>query len=142
MVLSAKSDCLEGAWEFVRYYLTDEYQGSLGWGLPVSKKYFDQQAEQGTKRPTYTDYETGEEVEYDEAFWMNGEEIVLDPLTEEQMNKVVAFVESVDTPYYSDDDVLNIINEELGSFYTGQKSAKDTAAIIQNRVQLYVEENR
>jgi hypothetical protein len=73
---------------------------------------------------------------------MNGEEIVLDPLTEEQMNKVVAFVESVDTPYYSDDDVLNIINEELGSFYTGQKSAKDTAAIIQNRVQLYVEENR
>jgi hypothetical protein len=73
---------------------------------------------------------------------MNGEEITLDPLSDEQMDRVVAFIESVDSPYYYDSDVLDIVNEELGAYYSGQKSAKDTASVIQNRVQLYVEENR
>jgi hypothetical protein len=141
-VLSAKSDCLEGAWEFARYYLTDEYQSSLTWGLSVNRKYFLEQAEKGKQRPSYTDYGTGEVVEYDQTFWMNGEEITLDPLSDEQMDRVVAFIESVDSPYYYDSDVLDIVNEELGAYYSGQKSAKDTASVIQNRVQLYVEENR
>ena len=51
-------------------------------------------------------------------------------------------METVNTKYYYNESVLNIINEEMGSFYSGQKSAADAAAIIQSRVQLYVDESR
>lgn len=35
MALSARSDNMGGAWDFARYYLTDEYQKSLKSSLPV-----------------------------------------------------------------------------------------------------------
>ena len=142
LVLSAKSKVLDGAWEFVRYYLTDEYQEDLSYGLPVNKKIYLEKSVQATKRPTYTDWETKEEVEYDQTMYINGEDIIIPPLSEEQLKQVLDYMETVDTKYYYNESVLNIINEEMGSFYSGQKSAADAAAIIQSRVQLYVDESR
>ena len=48
------------------------------------------------------------------------------------------------TPYFSvkDDAVINIINEEAGAYYSGQKGIDDVVSIIQNRIQLYVNENK
>lgn len=141
LLLSAKSDYLDAAWDFVRYYLTDEYQSSIAWGLPLQKAAFMKQSEKALKKPTYTD-ESGNEVEYDETYWINEEEIILPPLSQQQLDQLISFVESVDTPYYYNQDVLDIINEEMGAFYSGQKTAKDTAAIIQSRTQIFVDENR
>lgn len=142
MVLSAKSSVLDGAWEFVRYYLTDEYQEKLSYGLPVNKKIFQEKSEQATKRPTYTDWATKEEIEYDQTMYINGEEIVIPPLSEEQLKQLLDYMETVNTKHYYNESVLNIINEEMGSFYSGQKSAADAAAVIQSRVQIYVDESR
>jgi hypothetical protein len=41
-----------------------------------------------------------------------------------------------------DNEIDQIISEETGAFFSGQKSAKDVAGIIQNRVSTYVNENR
>lgn len=142
MVLSAKSKNLDGAWDFARYYLTDEYQESLDYCLPINKKCFMEEMQKATKRPTSVDYETQEEVEYDDTMYINGEEIIIQPLSQAQLDQLIQFVESVNTPYYYNMDVMNIINEEMGSFYSGQKTARDAAAIIQSRAQLYVDENR
>jgi len=140
-VLSSKSANLDGAWEFIRYYLTEEYQGEMDWGLPVNKQIFMERAQEATKKPTYMD-ENGNEVEYEETFWINDEEVPLPPLSQEQVDQIVEFIMSVDQGYYYNDNVLNIINEEMGAFYSGQKSAQDTANIIQSRAQIYVDENR
>lgn len=140
-VLSAKSANLEGAWSFVRYYLTDEYQEGIEWGLPVNKRVFMELAQEATQNPTYTD-ENGNEVEYDQTYWINNEEIALPPLTQEQVDQLTEFIMSVDRPYYYSADILNIVNEEMDAFYTGQKSAQDVANIIQSRAQIYVDENR
>lgn len=142
MVLSARSKNLEGAWDFARYYLTNEYQESLQYTLPVNKECFMRESQKATKRPTYTDYETNELIEYDNTMYINGEEVIIPPLNQEQLDQVVQYIESVNTPYYYNEDVLNIVNEEMGSFYSGQKTARDAAAIIQSRAQLYVDENR
>ncbi|MCM1304352.1 MAG: extracellular solute-binding protein [Lachnospiraceae bacterium] len=139
--LSAKSANLDGAWEFIRYYLTDEYQSTMDWGIPVNKQMFLEEAQEATKKPTYID-EDGNEVEYEETYWINDEEIPLPPLSQEQVDQIVDFVMSVNQGYYYNDNVLNIINEEMGAFYSGQKSAQDTANVIQSRVQIYVDENR
>ncbi len=140
-VISSRSLYPEGAWEFVRYYLTEEYQSERGWGLPTIKSLFMEQANEATKRPYYLDAD-GNKVEYDDYFWMNGEEIILEPMSQEQVNEIVDFILSVDKINYYNQEVTNIINEDMEAFYSGQKTAQDVAAIIQSRVQIYVEENR
>lgn len=139
--LSAKSKHLDAAWDFMRYYLTEEYQKEMGWGLSVHKNLLVENAQKATQRPYYLD-ENGEKIEYDDYFYMNGEEIKLDPMTQAQVDEVVDFALSVNKRYYNNTEVLNIINEEMGGFFDGKKPARDVAAIIQSRVQLYVDENR
>ena len=63
-------------------------------------------------------------------------------LTQEQVDEIVAFILSIDKCYYYNESVMNIINEEMPAFYTGQKTAQEVAKTIQNRAQLYVDENR
>lgn len=140
-VLSSKSANLDGAWEFIRYYLTEEYQRDRNWGMSVNRQIFLEEAQEATKKPSYTD-ENGNIVEYEETFWINDEEIPLPPMTQEQLDQITDFVMSVDRAYYYNEDVLNIINEEMGAFYSGQKSAQDTANIIQSRAQIFVDEHR
>lgn len=138
--ISAKSGNKDGAWEFLRYYLTDEYQESLTYGLPVQKDVFVEKAQEARNKPYYIDGD-GNKQEYDETFWMNGESIPLDPMTQEQIDQVTNAVYSVDRVYYYNTDVMNIINEEMDYFFQDQKTAEDVAETIQRRVQVYVDEN-
>ena len=140
--ISARSKYQDGAWEFVRYYLTDEYQeGDDNYWIPVQKDMFDKMVQEATERPYYLN-EDGEKEEYDEYFYMNGEQIPLDPMTQEQVDELVEYVCSVDQPYRDTTDVFNIIQEEIDAFFTGQKGASEVADIIQRRAQVYVDENR
>ena len=139
--LSARSANLEGAWEFARYYLTDEYQQTLEWGMPVSRTVFMEKAQEALERPYYLD-ENGNKVQYAETFSMNGESIELDPMTQEQIDQVVAFIESVNTRSYYNQDISKILEEEVEAYFTGQKSAQEVAQVIQSRAQIYVSENR
>lgn len=141
LALSAKSKNLEGAWEFVRYYLTEECQKELEWGLPVSKAVFMEKSKEALGRPFYLD-ENGEKVEYDNYFYINGESIILEPLTQKQVDQVVELIMATDKLSYYDEDIQNIITEEVAAFFEGQKSAAEVAQIIQSRVQIYVDENR
>ncbi len=140
-VIYSKSPNIDGAWEFMRYYLTDEYQESLQYALPVNREIFLSKAQKATEIPYYID-ENGKKVESKDNFYMNTEIIPLDSMTQEQVDRVVNFIESVDRPFYDDAEVLKIIEEEAAPFFLGQKNVKEVAEIIQNRVQLYVNEHR
>lgn len=139
--LSAKSKNLDGAWEFLRYYLTEEYQGGQQYNLPTNKKVFDEMAKNGMQKPFYIDGE-GNKVEYDMYFDINGESVILDPLSQEQVDQLVDVITSAKKKNYSNTDIENIINEETAAFFEGQKSAKDVAQIIQSRAQIFVDEHR
>lgn len=139
--ISARSANIDGAWQFLRYYLTDEYQSELEWMMPTQKKFFMEAAQKATERPYYMD-ENGEKQEYDDYYYMNGEEIKLDPLTQEQVDEVVNYIFSINKCYYGNADVANIINEEIPSYFAGQKSAQEVAKVIQSRAQIYVNEKR
>lgn len=141
IVLSSKSTDLEGAWEFVRYYLTDEYQSTVSWQMPVNKEMFLAKAQEATQRPYYLD-ENGEKIEYDDTMWINGESIPLPPMSQETVDQITTFIQSVNRVAYYNNDIQNIISEEVGPFFEGQKTAEEVANIIQNRVQIYVNESR
>lgn len=139
--ISAKSQYIDGAWQFLRYYLTDEYQETLNYDLPVRKDILEEKAKEALSRPYYTDWQTGEKIEYDESFYINGEEIPLPPMSQAQLDQIMEYIYSVKKAAYYNEDVTNIINEEMGAFFSGQKEARDVANIIQNKVQLFVDEN-
>lgn len=138
--ISAKSKHKDVAWEFLRYYLVDDYQSKLTYGLPIQKKYFKEQAQEALQRPYWVNKD-GEKEYYDDYFWMNGERIPLSPMSQEQIDEAVAMIESITKHPYENQELMNIINEDMGAFFSGQKSAQEVAETIQNRAQLYVDEN-
>ena len=124
--------------------LTQEYQDKIQeqeYNLPVLRSTFEKNVQDATKKPYYMD-ENGNKVEYDETYYINGEEILLPQLTQEQVDRIVSFVESVNKRGYYNEAISNIISEEAGAYFSGQKSARDVASVIQSRVQVYVNENR
>ncbi len=139
-VLSAKSKKLDAAWDFIRYYLTDEYQNKMNWGIPVSKDAFQEKSKDATCK-SYWVNEKGEKEEYDDYFDINGESIILEPLNQQQLEELVTCIESVNKRSYYSQELQKIITEEVEAFFTGQKSAADVAKIIQSRAQIYVNEN-
>ncbi len=125
--ISAHSDHIEGAWEFLRYYLTDDYQSGLRRGLPVQEKIFlenSRSALSGSQSDS-----TDKEVAAPE------------PMTEKQLEKLVTFLLSVNRRYYENEEIMNIVSEEIEAFFAGDKTAEETAKLIQNRVQLYLDTN-
>ena len=86
--ISENSANKQGAWDFVKYYLSPEYQNSdENWSLPVMKSAFEAQALKATEKPFWID-ENGEKVEYDDYFYLNGESIVIDRFTYYSLQQV------------------------------------------------------
>ncbi len=141
LAMSSKSRNKEGAYSFLRYFLTEEYQSEIEYGFPISIKQLDAMAEEATKVSTYTD-ENGQIVESPEMFYLNGMEIEIEPMTQEQAESFKADLYSITNVYYYDENLMRIIEEETAAYFSGQKKAKDVADIIQSRVQIYVNENR
>lgn len=145
--ISSKSANQEGAWKFLRFFLTQEYQENKDYkygysnGLPILKSMVRSEIDKLKERPYWED-EDGTKNYYDYTMWTNGESITLDPFTQAEADQLYDFICSVTKPAYYDENVINIVTEEAGSFFAGSKPAKDVAAMIQNRVQLYVNENQ
>lgn len=141
MVMSAKSAHKEGAWEFLRYYLSDGYQKEIQYGFPLSVKYIDAMADKATRRPTYED-EEGNEVETDDYIYIDGMEVKLEPMSLAEADRFKEDLYSFTQVYNYDENLIQIVQEETAAFFGGQKNAKDVAHIVQSRAQIYVNENR
>ncbi|MBQ7926840.1 MAG: extracellular solute-binding protein [Lachnospiraceae bacterium] len=139
--ISAKSGNIDGAWSFLRQYMTKEGQEKLEWYLPVMESVLDAKSVEATQKPYWTD-EFGNKQEYDNTMYVNGEEIVIPPLSQEQLDELMNFIKSVDTAGYNNTEIQNIVTEDAAAFFNGQKTAQEVATIIQSRAQIYVDENR
>ena len=141
-MISAKSGHKDGAWQFVRQFLTEEYQTSNQlYDMPVLKSACLSMAQEATERSYWTD-EDGNKQYYDDTWYINGEEIVLEPFTQEEVDAICEFIYTVDRTAYYNEDIQNIITEEAEAFFSGQKSVQDVVDIIQSRAQVFVNENR
>lgn len=147
--MSARSKHKDGAWEFMQYLLTEEYQSSLveeqggSWGFPVKKSALEKKFEQDMTPEYYTD-ENGKQVEQMKTSWGYDDfNIDIYAATEEEVAQVRSLIESAERLTGSvNEQLVNIVTEETEAFFKGQKSAADTADVIQNRIQIYVNENR
>lgn len=112
------------AWDFVRLFLQDDVQDSLGPGfIPVSKDAAEKQIENFISLLADDDIDVSN---LDNAFWDSYYDVL----------------EKVDTPKGSNYAVVGIVLEESAAFFAGQKTVEEVSELIQNRVQLYVNEQK
>lgn len=79
---------------------------------------------------------------YDNTVTINGQDIVVEPATQQEAKKWLDFILSVDKRVNSAaDSLLKIVNEEAAAYFNGQKSVEDVTKSIQSRMSIYVSEN-
>lgn len=145
------SDNIEGAWDFMKYYFFSEeafnngaeYHAINPYKFCGIEKFYKQQLEDIKTPHTYIDSITGEEKNADiyTSYSGNGIEVELQPFTNEEAEKYDDFVRNaVKQRFNGNSTVNNIVWEEAGAYFAGERSAEDAAEIIQNRVNIYLSE--
>lgn len=150
--IASKAKCKDGAWAFIESILAAEDGRRSSNGFPTVRSKLDAMIEEAIT-PQYATDENGEPY-LDE----NGNPIINNAgggigwgdwfyeyhlPTQEEVDMVLEVMESAKPVNYSgNDEVLKIILEDAEPFFKGQKSADEVVGIIQNRVAIYVNENR
>lgn len=143
--ISSKSKNKDGAWEFIQNMISREYQETQtnDWGFPIMKSALEKKFEEDMT-PEYYEGENGEQIETTKTSWGYDDfSIEIYAAKQEEIDTVRGLLESANKIAGSvDEQLTSIITEEADPFFKGQKSAADVADIIQNRIQIYVNENR
>jgi len=135
IAISAISENKEGAWEFVRMFLTEEWQQqniNINYcRFPTNKTVFDRSMQNSmTSDGLRSRYEMALDFGID-----------YEPLTPEDVAAVLALIESAEfPPPYNYEPLNNIIYEGIHDFMNGLATAEDTARIIQSRASRFVSE--
>lgn len=141
--INAASNKKDGCWEFLRTLLTAEYQleqfaGNRSSAFPTNNDALNTLAEQSTQR-LYD--ENGEEITSRGFFGMFIGE-AYEPATQEDVDQILALIDSVEGIQAYDLKVGDIVREEVASFISGDQDAAKTAAVIQSRVGNYMSEQK
>ena len=149
--ITRTSPVKEGMWQFMKYLLSDEIQNSelnnrLGLPVKVSslKKSLD------TAQDLYyfkldDVWRYSEVRKYgDSPEWYSKNSVGWDEFwfTQADADNVFNFLNNIEIRDNSDETVFNIIQEEVDIFWAGQITAEQCAAYIQNRVYIYVNEQK
>ena len=115
----------QGAWEFIRHFMTEEYRpkdkGTLSTNISVFRK-------------------RAKEVEKSIWYLPGGESIDINPLSDEEIDKLYDAIANADTISNCDNEIERIIEEETQPYFSGQKTASEIGEIIQSRVEIYLRE--
>ncbi len=134
----------EGAWEFIKYLLSEEYQKKYCYPdyfpvrLECLQYYMDITSadkqfitEEGITIEPYTC-----EITYDDY------QVKLGAMTEEEREIFWELVNSTTKTNTYEEELMNIVLEEAGAYFQAHRTAKDTAQIIEKRITLYLSEQQ
>lgn len=116
--ISAWSENKEQCWEFLRQFLTKEYNGQFYLSPRID----------------------GMQAQYDRA-WQNVEDVAdAHPYGQAAMQQILDILDSVDTAARHDAQIWQIVCSEVGAYFAGQRSLEDTVDLIQSRASIYMAE--
>jgi multiple sugar transport system substrate-binding protein len=125
----------DAAWEFIKTMLGEDIQGTGRLqGYPVLKsaaKAMIDEMKSGTSAEGFTRRM---------VLRIGDKEIEVKPLSDEDYNAILGKLGSLDRLQAIDPNIQKVLSEELPSFFDGQKTAEDVAALIQNRVNTVLNE--
>lgn len=146
----------DGAWEFICYLLSAEYQNEVTNEIPVLKSAFDLYV----KRYTITEVEEIEnhQVLVPIGMKLNGEGVLVEdpnsvffnpylqcdfqrhPLSDAEMDLFLRLIDETHEISYQDHELINIYIEEASAYFEGDKSIEETAKVMYGRAKIRSEE--
>lgn len=149
LAIYSKSEEKDAAWEFIRIFMTKEYQGKkdlYGYSMPTRQDCFDLMLEANLATEWYIN-EMGQEI-FPGEMWSvytlsnQGVSDGKNPFTQKDADELTALIANTKRRVSYEDALMNIIQEEAEIYFAGEKSLEDTVKIINNRAETYVNENR
>lgn len=136
----------EAAWEFVRMFLTYDYQKNKGFydGIPTRKDVFEKMLEYSMVTETFTDTDGMLIEPVSIQYVFDDYTVIVGALKEEETDMIRSIVNRIGKCTYNDSvtkEISNIVIEEAETFFSGDKTAEEAAQVMQNRVKIYVSEN-
>jgi hypothetical protein len=133
--ISANTKYSDGVWAFVRQFYTYDYylSNQQSFVIPIHSEALEhhyQKREEGFIIHVGGDNEEG-------AY-----KIEVGTATENDIDRFRNLVSSLDRVARRDYNIYNIVLEEANGFFTNQKTIQEAADLIQNRVQLYIAEQK
>lgn len=130
LAIASTCENQDAAWSFVRTLLTREYQENYTYGFCTNRELCEENLQSMVGQSYYSyDQVTGEEKEI--IFTQENADLITDLINNTSM-----------VADYNTSQINDIINEEVAYYFSGEKTAQDVAATIQNRVSIYVNEQR
>ena len=120
----AGSEHKEGAWEYIESLLDEERQigGRIGDGIPIRRSVMEKYGKEQKKLE-----------------W--GSQNNIKTLTDAELDIIKAVLYQGNlTRGQLNEDILNVVREEAAAYFAGDKSAGETARIIQSRVEIILSE--
>lgn len=130
-ILSTCSD-KAAAWEVLKAYIQNEIVVSEYTGYSVFNDVFEEELDM---EMYILDFGERSDAEY---YDNQGTHIY--PLTQEERDGLEDYIRGCDTYMMLDEKVKNIIYEEAGMYFSGDRSVEDTAKMIQSRAEIYLSE--
>ena len=150
VAMSSKCADKEAAWEFIRIFLTEDYVKNIysvnDWNS-VRADVLENQFRYKTATEEYDDEYGNHMVPQSCNPELNdlGDDILLDyikPVTQETLDEYKNTINRISKMQSEDVSLKNIIKEEVGAYFAGDKSVDEVCEIIQNRASIYIQENR
>ncbi len=140
--ISAQSKVADQAWTFVKYMLENN---TVSYQFTPSISNLEQKAKEA-KENYYYNENIDSDIEYYKGAGYSDEYIEYikqsnQPYDDAVTEQVMSLIKGATKVARSDDELLDIINEELSGFFGGTKSAEQTANVIASRVGTYVSVN-
>ncbi|MCR5213784.1 MAG: extracellular solute-binding protein [Eubacterium sp.] len=145
--LAMSSECKnkEAAWEFMRILLTEEY-GSKNYtdtlsNIPVRKDVLEAYLEAYRHEGTFTDIFGNEANGKASGGMTMGDLLIQNRIISEKEEKYFYnILDNINGTYGCNNTVEDIIVEEAGDYFDGNKTAEEVAEIVQDKVSTYLSE--
>ena len=139
----------EAAWQFLRGFLTEEYQMEGNY-LPTNQKTFEKQLEKAMKveyekdaNGNYLLDENGERIPVSRGSVYDGMETYdIYATTPRQAQMLRDVIASATKMMDYDTSIINIVKEEAAAYFAGQKTAQEVCKLIQSKVNIYINEQK
>ncbi len=135
--ISDKSKNKDAAWDFVRGYLLDDYQktlidGTIDSGFPVKLSVLDEMVANSQNSQT----------NIMQSYFVGDESIQIGVIDDDNVEKLKTLIKNIKADTNYDETIIDIIDEEAKEFFAGNTEASKVAANVQNRVKIYIDEQK
>lgn len=140
MAINAKSQHMQEAWTFLKYYLFHGYQYDPI-GFPLVREQYEEALVESTREDKMTD-ETGQAESVPKTSYVERDvvSLLVYKAEAEDVQAVRELVDSASGQFIYCEAIHDIMDEEAEAYFRDQKTVDQVIDLIQNRVQLYLNE--